>query len=229
MKKKLLSLIIAFSAILTACGQNTDTTVEKEPSSVEETATIEVGSEEPSTAESSTSTALTVDENLFTVEITLPKDMLGEDVTQESLDQSATENGFKSITLNPDGSATYVMSKKKHKEYLEELKTSLSESCNSLIDGENAIESFEEIKFNDNMSKFDVYVDKETFSDWDTLSLLSFYIYGGYYQAFSGIDGEDIDVEVNFIDKDTNEVLESGKLSDTADSSTESVTEAPAE
>lgn len=219
MKRKLLSLIIAVSTVLTACG-STETTVEKEQPVIEEATTVETVSEELSTEDNSTTAAISVDENLFTVEITVAKEWLGEDVTQESLDLNVTENGFESATLNADGSVTYKMSKKKHNEFLEEMKKTTEESCNNLINGEDAIESFEKITFNDDLTKFDIYVDKETFSDWDTFSTLVFYMCGGYYQAFNGVAGDDIDVEVNYIDNDTNDILESGKLSDSGESST---------
>lgn len=219
MKRKLILLFLTISIISVACGR-TETTIEKESQADSDTIVQESFSEESSTEVSSTS-AISVDENLLSVEITISKDFLGTEVTQESLDQSLAENGFDSATLNDDGSVTYKMSKKKHKEFLDELKKSLEETCNNLINGEDAVESFERITFNDDMTKFDVYVDKASFSDWDSFSTLGFYMYGSYYQAFSGVKGEDIDVEVNYIDKDTDEIITSSKLSDSPSSTSD--------
>ena len=45
-----------------------------------------------------------------TVEITIPSDYIGEDVTQDELDAAVERtDGFKSATLNADGSVTYVL------------------------------------------------------------------------------------------------------------------------
>lgn len=45
---------------------------------------------------------ISVNENLFDVEITVPADFVGE-TTQEELNQQAQENDIHSITLNEDG------------------------------------------------------------------------------------------------------------------------------
>lgn len=222
MKRKLILLLLAISMTSVACG-STETTIEKESKPVSDISSQEPYSEE-SPAEINSTSSISVDENLLSVEITLSKSLLGDDITHESLDQSLSENGFDSATLNEDGSVTYKMSKKRHKEFLDELKKSLEETCNDLINGEDAVESFERVTFNDDMTKFDVYVDKAVFSDWDSFSTLGFYMYGSYYQAFSGVKEEDIDVEVNYIDKDTDEIIKSGKLSE-SDSSTSEVSE----
>ena len=106
MKRKVLSLIIAVSIAITACGKAETTAKEQ---SIEETTNAETISQE-----SSTTAAISVDENLFTVEITVAKEWLGSEITQESLDLNVIKNGFESATLNNDGSVTYKMTKKKH-------------------------------------------------------------------------------------------------------------------
>jgi hypothetical protein len=39
--------------------------------------------------------------------------------------------------------------------------------------------------------------------------VLTFYISGAYYQSFAGVPSDEIDVIVNFINNDTQELLES--------------------
>jgi len=207
MKKKLLPLLIFTIIIFTGCGSK-ETMIEKETDSINEEVS---SSEEEGKIQSK--------ENLLSVEITLPKDYLGDtEITQEDVDKTASDEGFDKATLNEDGSVTYKMSKKKHKEVLEEMKKTTQESCDEMINGENPIESYEKIVFNDDLTIFSVYVDSGKFSDLDTLSAISFYISGGYYQVFNCVPDEDIDVEVDFIDSKTDKVLNTGKLSDTEDS-----------
>lgn len=47
----------------------------------------------------------------LTVSITMPKDFVGEDITQEALDEKAGER-YVSARLNEDGSVTYKLTKK---------------------------------------------------------------------------------------------------------------------
>ena len=69
------------------------------------------GGDTPSPSASSESQSVQVDENLLTVEITVPKEFVEEGTTQETLDASLAD-GIQSATLNEDGSVTYVMTKK---------------------------------------------------------------------------------------------------------------------
>ena len=94
MKKKIYAIFLATTLALSlvACGGKDDSKKESETNNDK----------------------IEVDENLLTVELTIPADFVGE-TTQEELNQTAKEEGLKSITLNEDGSATYVMTKKKHK------------------------------------------------------------------------------------------------------------------
>ena len=60
-------------------------------------------------------------------------------LAEEDIKAAAAENGFKDCTINEDGSVTYKMSKSKHKEMLNDLKSSFDESIASLLEGESAV------------------------------------------------------------------------------------------
>ena len=109
------------------------------------------------------------------------------------------------------------MTKAKHKEMLAEMKSDLDESIAAMINGEEAVESFQKIEYADDFSKFDVYVDRAKYTAFDSLYVLAFYISGAYYQAFEGKDMNDIDVVVNFIDEATNEIFESSSYRNLVD------------
>jgi hypothetical protein len=66
------------------------------------------------------------------VDIVSPAEF-SEGVTQESLDNDLADNGFRSATLNDDGTVTYTMTKAKHDEMLTELRDSIQESANEFI------------------------------------------------------------------------------------------------
>ena len=67
------------------------------------------------------------EDGVFFVIITLPPDIVGADITQESLDADAGEN-YISAKLNDDGSVSYKMTKKQHKVMLDGLVESMEQS-----------------------------------------------------------------------------------------------------
>ncbi len=151
---------------------------------------------------------LQVDEGLLTIDITIGASFF-EDKTEEEIKADAKENDFLNCTINEDGSVTYKMTRIQHQAKLKEFKASLETTIAGLLEGDDKVASFISIDYNDDFSKIDIYVDPETYSSWDNLYALTFYISGAYYQSFAGVDGDKIDIVVNFIDNNTKEVLNS--------------------
>lgn len=141
-------------------------------------------------------------------EVTLPATFF-EEKTEEAIKADAEEKGFTACTVNEDGSVTYKMSKAKHKELLDETKASVNETIDSLLNGEESVASFIRIDHADNFSRFDIFVDPKTYTPWDSLHALVFYVAGVYYQVFDGKDAASVDVLVSFIDNSTKEVISS--------------------
>lgn len=166
--------------------------------------------------DASESSTLEVDEGLLNVEITMPASFF-EDSSEEEILAAANENGIKKCTINEDKSVTYEMSKATHKEVMDGLKTELENSIDALVNGEEAAASFRKIEYTNDFSEFNVYVDRDTYTSWDSLYVFAFYISGAYYQAFDGKDMDDIDVVVNFIDEETSEIIESSSYREMAD------------
>lgn len=105
----LLVLAVAFS--LTACDQ-ASSPVPSAPVSTETKTKIdasEVGS-------------VNVKSGLVYVTITIPAELVNKEKTQEFYDEQAQQNSYRSVTLNADGSVTYVMTKSQHQEMLDKLK-----------------------------------------------------------------------------------------------------------
>lgn len=185
----LLSLLVIVS--LSACGE-----VEK---STKELSATDTTTENNKLVE--------VDENLLDVEVILDRSFF-DDISDDEIRASAEKNGIKSCKINDDDTVTYVMSKKKHKELLADTKASADKTIDGYLSGENKVNSFVDIKVNDDYSKFDVYVDGNLYTSFDGIYSLSFYMIGAYYQAFNGVSNDDIDIEVNYIDNSTKEVLD---------------------
>ena len=208
MKRKTLLAVLTVSIIFAGCGTTTETTVERASA----VASTEVESKMSSENDKNT----LAEEKLLSVEVTIPAVFYeedGEEMTQEKVDQTVSDNGFKSGVLNSDGSVTFSMSKSQHAEFLQSLKDATEETAADFVDGDDRIESFTKITFNDDLSEFKIYIDSETYTDLDSISAIAFYFAGQYYQLFSGVPFEDTVVNIDFIDKDTNEVVTTGSLS----------------
>ena len=163
-----------------------------------------------------------VNKKIINKVVTLSKDFLEMaeiDDPQASIDELINEKIIKSGKVNSDGSVTYVMTPSQHKAYMKSLKESFEEGNKELInDSENSIL---DIKPSDDFSKFDIYVDPNSYSSLDSLMAIAFYIQGGYYRMFNG--DKDTNVIVNFINNDTKEIIESGNSAQLMDSDTKEV------
>ena len=191
-----LSTVICLS--LVGCGGSSNDTQQniEEDSKSEETQSIEV------------------DEGLLNVEITVPPDFLEEGTTQETLDETAKEEGIKSITLNDDGSATYIMSKSKHNEMMAGIRESIDESMAEMIDPET-YPTFVEVTSNDDYTHFTVKLSSNEVGLSESISVLGFYMLGGLYNAFNGTPVDD--VTVSFVNADTGDIIQEAHSSEMAE------------
>lgn len=158
--------------------------------------------------------SIEVDEGLLNVEIIVPADFLEEGTTQEALDETAKEEGIKSITLNDDGSATYIMSKSKHDEMMAGIRESIDESMAEMIDPET-YPTFVEVTSNDDYTHFTVKLSTNEVGISESVSVLGFYVLGGLYNAFNGTPVDD--VTVSFVNADTGDIIQEAHSSEMAE------------
>lgn len=212
MKRKFISILLStcLTFSLTACGGN------EAAKSADTAETIESTEEEISTDSDETTDVLEAigeveaDQNLFTVELTIPADFM-DGSTQEELDAAAEEKGFKSITLHEDGSATYVMTKAQHNEMMDEMATSINDSLSEMIGSED-YPNISEIVVNDDFTKFTVTTSSTELSLAESFSVMAFYMYGGMYNIFNGTPVDN--VQVDFVNADSGEVISSANSAD---------------
>lgn len=156
---------------------------------------------------------LSVEREIFDVKITIPKDYV-EGETQESLDAAAKESGWKSATLNADGSVTYEMSKSQHKKMMNEIETSINEELNKMCGSED-YPNFVSITATDNFTKFKVVSKSGELGLLDSIAVLGLYMYGGMYNVFNGTQVDNI--HIDFINEATGEVFNSADSKDMAE------------
>lgn len=199
MKKKFVSLVLilvmVFSA--TACSTKESEKITEETEETKENDSIEV------------------DENLLTVEITVPAEYM-EDTTQEDLDDAVKENSFKSATLNEDGSATYVMTKGKHKEFMSKLSEEFNSTLSEMV-GSTDYPNFTDIEANSDFTSFKITTKSTELDFNESFSVLAFYMYGGFYNSFNGTPVDNI--HVDFVNADSGEIISSADSKDLAEES----------
>jgi hypothetical protein len=202
MKKKVMLLLLASIVALSGCGNTGAGTNNDSNNSQTENSQSSLDS----------NGGIDVEENLFSVELTIPSDLVGE-TTQAELDAIAKDKGYKSITLNEDGSATYVMTKTQHKEMLKELSDNINASLGELVNSED-YPNITKITANEDFTSFTVTTKSTELSLAESFSVLSFYTYGGMYNVFAG---ETVDnIHVDFINEASGEIISSANSSDMA-------------
>lgn len=196
--KRILALILALSLSFSVvgCGKSGNDTNEDKTSNT--------GKEDDS---------IDVDKKLVNVEVTIPSSLLKSD-NEEELDidqitEEAKEQGIKKVELNDDETITYTMSKATHKKMMEEMRKSLIESIDELVNDED-ISSIKDIVANKTFTEFDVVVDKAKFeSSFDGFATFGVVFGSMFYQAFDGVDPDNYKVVLNLKDESTGEIFES--------------------
>lgn len=154
-----------------------------------------------------------VDAGLFNVTLTIPAEFI-EGTTQADLDAAVEQNGYKSATLNPDGSATYVMTKAQHKELMDGMAENVRAGLDELLATEG-IEHFTRIEPNKDFTEFTVYMNGAETNLVEDFALLSLYLYGGMYNAFNGTPADNIHVQ--YINEETGDVVQEANSRDLAE------------
>lgn len=214
--KRILCLVLAAAMVLSLCSCGGGKTGNDSASSKAGTSAGDNSTGDGSTGDNSRAGSagdssqgadeqIDVESGLFNVTITVPASFLDEGVTQEDLNEQAKENGIKSITLNADGSATYIMSKAKHKEMMDDIRQSIDEGLKEMENSED-YPDIVSAKANSDYTQFTITMNTEELGLEAAFLPLVFYIYSGMYHAFNGTEPENVNIQ--FISAKTGEMLE---------------------
>ena len=151
-----------------------------------------------------------VDENIFDVKLTIPAEFL-ENKTQEELDTVAKEEGYKEITLNEDGTATYVMTKSQHKKLLKEMSDTINTALQDIVESED-YQAITDIKTNDNFTDFTITTTHEKLDLSESMIILSLYMYGGMYSIFEGKEVDNI--HISYVNAETGDIISESNSKD---------------
>lgn len=149
--------------------------------------------------------AVSVEKGVTYITVTVPKEFVGEDATQSSLDKKAGKR-YTSATLNKDGSITYKMTLEQRKAMMEYVADAIDKQTADIVDDSRF--NISKVKPNADYSRFDVYLGNNEVSFSEKITLSGFFMYGGMYEVFTA-SGKD--TVVNFYGKN-------GKLLETDNS-----------
>lgn len=205
--KRIIALILTIITLMSvaSCGSDTSTTNDN---STPQNNTQEDGDSPAAKDE------VTVDENLLSIDITLPASFFAdEDMTAFDPDAYAEEQGFKKAVLNDDGSVTVTMTKAKHRELLDEMTKSIEDAFSDMVQSDDT-PYITEIKHSDSYDKIDISVNRQGYEDDGIISAfipLTVYFSAAFYQMFAGVDQH---CEIKIIDAETGDTIESAVYPD---------------
>lgn len=146
-----------------------------------------------------TESQIEVDKGLLNVEITLPE-MFFEDEELAEIEEEMEKNHDANVSKNDDGSITVKMSKKEHKQLLDEMKDEFIETVDGIIVDDD-FASIQDITYSRNFQELTIIVDREGFENsLDGFALFSLGFSSLLYQLFDGKDIEKDKVIMNIID-----------------------------
>lgn len=193
--KKIITLLMAvlMPVSLIGCGSSTEpaaaasaqpeASAETQPETAAETPAPEEEIEDEGWDKLESLGNVKTENGIFYVYVTVPAELAGSDITQESIDAKAGET-YTSGKINDDGSVTYKMTKKQHKAMMEGIRESFDSNFAEITaSADNAITK---IEHNDNYTKFDITLSTNEVGLGESFMALAFYVCGGMYGIFSG-------------------------------------------
>lgn len=183
-----------------ACGAKSNEKVPEDPSTAPESS--READQSASVLDAFDDVAVQPD--AFDVSITIPSTFMAE-MTQEECDQLAQENGYQSITLHDDGSATYVMTKAQHEKMMDDISASIDESLENLA-GTEGYESIISIERNNDFTEYTVVTNQDTLGIGENLVTFGLFMFGGMYYTFYGAEVENICVK--FVNESSGAVIQ---------------------
>jgi hypothetical protein len=191
------AILILTTILVAGCSKKTGTVSTTSETTISESS---IGGTEDETKDNLEAMGgVGVEKGLFNVELTIPAQFVGEQ-TQEELNELSKKKGYKSITLNEDGSAKYILTKQQHKDMMAELNTNINTSLSEMIGSED-YPNYTDITAKENFTEFVITTKSTELSMTENFSALGLYMYGGMYNIFNGTPVDN--VSVKFINTDT--------------------------
>ncbi len=193
MKRVLASIMLA--VVLTLCGCGAD--------NVKDGPSFFLRVIRNNTSDASDASASQEQGEMELTMFTVPKEYIG-NTTQESLDSICEEQGYRSASLNSDGSVTYKMSARQQEKLLDACTEQVGKEFHQMIEADR-YPNFTGLYGNENFTEFIVNTDSERVSSAELSVMGYFRVYSDVYNMLSGAGKQAI--TVSFINNDTGEAV----------------------
>lgn len=148
---------------------------------------------------------LVIDEDADEVHITLPESIVDPKIIGNLSDDDKA-NGFKSVTINSNGTATYTISQADYAAFMQQLAGKAKAYADIMPD---EFKSVTNATVNDNMQEGTITVKRAAYEKGmdATVAPLVLYAQVAFYQVFDGVPEEDIKMQIHLIDESTGEIF----------------------
>lgn len=114
--------------------------------------------------------------------------------SQSDLDNACKAAGYESITLNSDGSATYIITQQQHEAMMKDLHQGISDKLASLPGSEH-FKEISEIEYNDDFTSYTVHLSTSGAGFDSSMSALNLKMFTTMYNCFQGVTDESIYID----------------------------------
>lgn len=153
--------------------------------------------------EENDSGGIEVDKNLFSVEITIPPGIAGDQSDFNKENYLKENEGFLDAEVTSDGSLKIKMTKKKHQEMVTGMKTDLEASFSALIEGKDT-PYIKDFSSKNDYREVTISVDRAAYENALDFTPLMVGFSVAMYQA---IKGEEFDCKIQIVDDKTQELI----------------------
>ncbi|MFP5522334.1 hypothetical protein [Peptococcus simiae] len=190
MRKKIITGALLLALTVTGCGSTSQSSSSTPPSD-ENLASSEI---------------MAIDKNITTVDMTFPKDIIKErsdaDI-QSRIDQLVADGDIVSGKIG-ENTVTYKVTKKQHKEFVDEAVKIIEDTNQELIDDPNSF--VQDVKTNSGYTRYNISVDATAYEEFEaSITAITLWMATAWYRSVAGL--EDTNIQVRYLDASTGEVL----------------------
>ncbi len=128
--------------------------------------------------------------------------------TDDQIAAAAADQQYSNYKINEDRSVYVEVTKERQQEMLNETRAEAERYFGARV-GSEMNPKLTGVEINGDMTQFDLYFDGTELSAIDSYLALDCYLLGETFQTVNGVESEDYNVVVNYIDVNTNQVIES--------------------
>ena len=140
--------------------------------------------------------------------VIISADFFGVNEKEEDIKNEVKSWGGENIIIDPETKAVIVdMSVEKYDEYVNNLKLKLEKCMEDIKTDNKKYPSISDVKANDELNEFDIYCKKGIRME-KTISAIELYLDSATYQVFKGVPQKDATVDINYIDEETGDIIE---------------------